>query len=312
MATHDEGGMDGPARLRKIIHFDMHAFYASVDQRDNPELRGKPVAVGDSRERGVVAAASYEARRFGVRSAMPSVTAKRKCPGLIFVIDSEGAREMVAALGSRLRTARDNVMLSRRVRDGYAKRLAACLKVKGVTNTPEIGNFARAKQPTDGPIVAPAGLMETRLATFIASETLREEVFGPAVLVVWCADENELLSAINETPGSLTASIFAASGDHALAQRMVPLLSVKAGRVVYNGVPTGVRVAAAMVHGGPFPSTNRPDTTAVGAFAIERWTRPVCFQNVPDSLLPPALREREPSAGPRLIDGRWTHEMRRE
>src|SRR5579863_9613785 len=78
-------GSSQAPELRRIIHIDMDAFYASVEQRDNPALRGLPVAVGGARERGVVAAASYEARKFGVHSAMASVTAKRKCPELVFV-----------------------------------------------------------------------------------------------------------------------------------------------------------------------------------------------------------------------------------
>jgi DNA polymerase IV len=83
--TSGSGEQSSKPEQRRIVHVDLDAFYASVEQRDNPELRGKPVAVGGSRERGIVAAASYEARRFGVHSAMPSVTARRKCPELIFV-----------------------------------------------------------------------------------------------------------------------------------------------------------------------------------------------------------------------------------
>ena len=92
--------------LRVIMHADMDAFYASVEQRDHPELRGRPLAVGGASARGVVAAASYEARRFGVRSAMPSVEAKRRCPKLTFVRGNMTLRERLPMWSSRSGTAR--------------------------------------------------------------------------------------------------------------------------------------------------------------------------------------------------------------
>src|SRR6202048_4189330 len=100
MASSDDRPDAGVQPHRKIIHIDMDAFYASVEQRDDPDLRGKPVAVGGSTERGVVAAASYEAREFGVRSAMASVTAKRQCPDLIFV---EPRFEIYKAVSQQIR-----------------------------------------------------------------------------------------------------------------------------------------------------------------------------------------------------------------
>ncbi|CAJ0853674.1 DNA polymerase IV [freshwater sediment metagenome] len=161
----DEKGHAPPPR--KIIHIDMDAFYASVEQRDNPELRGKPVAVGGARERGVVAAASYEARKFGVRSAMPSVTARRKCPDLIFV-------------RPRFDVYRDVSMQIRAVFAEYTPLIEplaldeAYLDVtenfKGVSSATQIAEDIRAKIRKATGLTASAGVSYNKFLAKIASD----------------------------------------------------------------------------------------------------------------------------------------------
>jgi acyl-CoA reductase-like NAD-dependent aldehyde dehydrogenase len=128
-------------------------------------------------------------------------------------------------------------------------------------------------------------------------------VFGPCSLLVRCDDEAQLCRVLAALEGQLTATLHIEPADHAIAQRLLPLLQRKAGRVLVNAFPTGVEVCDAMVHGGPFPATSDGRSTSVGTAAIERFLRPVCFQNLPDALLPAALQAGNPWAIPRRSGG---------
>jgi NADP-dependent aldehyde dehydrogenase len=150
---------------------------------------------------------------------------------------------------------------------------------------------------------ARAALYQTDAATFLANSALEEEIFGPTSLIVACKDENELLEVARHIEGQLTATIHATAADRALAGKLMPTLERKAGRILFNGFPTGVEVSHAMVHGGPFPATSDSRTTSVGATAIERFLRPVCYQDVPAELLPDALRDENPLGLVRIVDG---------
>jgi NADP-dependent aldehyde dehydrogenase len=150
---------------------------------------------------------------------------------------------------------------------------------------------------------AQAALYACDAATYIASPALDEEIFGPASLVVACRDEAEMLAVARHLEGQLTATVHATAGDRELAGSLLPTLERKAGRVLFNGFPTGVEVSHAMVHGGPFPATSDSRSTSVGATAIERFLRPVCYQDVPADLLPEALRDDNPLGLARLVDG---------
>src|ERR1700736_5098515 len=146
---------DEPARQRKIIHIDMDAFYASVEQRDNPELQGKPVAVGGSRERGVVAAASYEARAFGVHSAMPSVTAKRRCPDLVFVTPRFDVYRAVSLQIRAIFAEYAPIIEPLALDEAY---LDVTENLKGIVSATQIAETIRAKIRTDTGLTASAGV----------------------------------------------------------------------------------------------------------------------------------------------------------
>lgn len=155
-----------PVLQRKIIHIDMDAFYASVEQRDNPELRGKPVAVGGSHERGVVAAASYEARAFGVRSALPSVTAKRRCPDLIFVTPRFDVYKAVSLQIREIFAEYTPLIEPLSLDEAY---LDVTENLKGIASATEIAEAIRSKIKKDTSLTASAGVSYNKFLAKLAS-----------------------------------------------------------------------------------------------------------------------------------------------
>src|SRR5580693_2960285 len=158
---------DGPTRQRKILHIDMDAFYASVEQRDNPELRGKPVAVGGSRERGVVAAASYEARECGVHSAMPSATAKRKCPNLIFVKPRFDVYRAVSLQIRAIFAAYTPIIEPLSLDEAY---LDVTENLKGIASATQIAEEIRGQIRTETSLTASAGVSYNKFLAKLASD----------------------------------------------------------------------------------------------------------------------------------------------
>jgi DNA polymerase-4 len=162
-----EGHLAEVAGLRKIVHIDMDAFYASVEQRDNPELRGKPVAVGGSRERGVVAAASYEAREFGVHSAMPSATAKRKCPNLIFVKPRFDAYKAISLQIRNIFAEYTPVIEPLSLDEAY---LDVTENLKGIVSATWVAEEIRARIRAETQLTASAGVSYNKFLAKLASD----------------------------------------------------------------------------------------------------------------------------------------------
>jgi NADP-dependent aldehyde dehydrogenase len=219
-------------------------------------------------------------------------------PGLLFLPAGHGLED--ALLGAVGGTAAAP-MLNGRIRDQLAAGLS------GLSGRDDVEVLLpEGPVPGAGAWAAPALFRTTARAVAADPEGLTREVFGPAALVVEYRDAADLLAALDAVAGSLTATVHAEPGDGFELTALLGRLREMAGRVIYNGWPTGVAVAWAMNHGGPWPATTSAAHTSVGATAIRRWLRPVCYQSLPDELLPEGLRAANPWQLPRRLDGALT------
>lgn len=216
------------------------------------------------------------------------------CPGLVVAVKGAGFEVFRGALADTLQGGAPAPMLGEGIARAYQTGLAH-LKASGAQT---------AFPPKEAlPRFGAAALLEVAAKAFLSDPSLAEEVFGPLTLLVACEDEVERRAVLASLPGQLTATLWTDATDEPLTADLLPLLAGKAGRVLFNGVPTGVEVGHAMVHGGPWPATSAPATTSVGTRAITRWARPVCYQDAPESLLPPVLHEGNPLGIWRMKNG---------
>ncbi|MBY8824136.1 aldehyde dehydrogenase (NADP(+)) [Sphingomonas colocasiae] len=218
-------------------------------------------------------------------------------PGLVFGVEGADLDRFVAAASAALAEAQPQVMLTQAIHVAFERGVE--------TLSAGAALVGRGRAP-DGCNRGQAALFTTDADAVIANPELVHEVFGAASLVVRARDLDQIARVLRTLEGQLTATLHLGEGDAEPARALLPILERKAGRILANGWPTGVEVAHAMVHGGPWPATSDPRSTSVGSAAIERFLRPVCYQDLPDALLPDAIRDGNPLGLPRLVDGELT------
>ncbi|MCG2839436.1 aldehyde dehydrogenase (NADP(+)) [Sandaracinobacter sp. RS1-74] len=217
-------------------------------------------------------------------------------PGLLLALAGPELDAFLADAGGHVSTAPAQVMLSAGIHAAYERGKA---ELAGSAGMRQVAQGQADSAPNRGA----AGLFTMTGAELLADPERAHEIFGATSLVVACADEAELLAVLRALEDQLTATLHADAQDLEAARRLLPTLERKAGRILANGWPTGVEVTHAMVHGGPFPATSDGRSTSVGTLAIERFLRPVCYQDLPEALLPEALRGEGAAGIPLRLNG---------
>lgn len=223
-------------------------------------------------------------------------------PGLVIGRENQNFRTLNEKLGTLFRQGAAGTMLYPGILKSYEEAVAHTAKIDGIAVT-------RSSQKADSAKTeAIPALFETDAATWLGNPALADEIFGPSTIAVRCGKDEDLLSIANALHGTLTATVFGTPEDLEQHRALLAVLETKAGRVIFNGFPTGVEVSPAMHHGGPYPATADTKFTSVGTAAILRFLRPVCYQNFPASALPPELQNANPQHIWRIVNGKLTQD----
>jgi NADP-dependent aldehyde dehydrogenase len=219
-------------------------------------------------------------------------------PGVVFVPAGEAGDAFAADLGTRLAGSEPQVLLNERLRDALSSSVATLGELAEPVADPA--------SPAEPGFRFRPGAYRAAASDLAEQPGLLDERFGPVVLLLAYGSRDELLAGLERVEGQLTGTVHAQEEDAELVRALVDVLEERAGRVIFDGFPTGVAVTYGMHHGGPFPATTAPAHTSVGMTAIRRFLRPVAFQNAPAHVLPPELRDENPLGIWRRVDGELT------
>jgi alpha-ketoglutaric semialdehyde dehydrogenase len=221
-------------------------------------------------------------------------------PGLVFLPEQRSSANFLPAFQDQVAHSPKFTVLTSGIRNSYQR------EIQSRKSRADIALIAEGEQPASGiAFLAGVAAFQTDVPSLLRSPDLSSEVFGPSTLLVHFSNKQELLEAARSLSGHLTATIHGTEEDLRGFSDLVELLQNKVGRIVFNGYPTGVEVCHAMIHGGPYPASTDSRTTSVGSQAIFRFARPVCYQDFPDSALPPELKNANPLGIWRMVDGKF-------
>ncbi len=218
-------------------------------------------------------------------------------PGIVLVPESDGASDFVQELHAHVAGSGASALLTAGIAREYSRATQA--------RASQVRLSAHAGEGEDSSeFAARAKLFEASVDDLLANPSLADEIFGPDTLLVHCSGTQDYLRAAQALDGHLTATLLGDDEDLAANRELIRILEQKAGRLIFNGFPTGVEVCHAMVHGGPYPATSDSRFTSVGTLAVYRFARPVCFQGFPQAMLPLELQDANPLGITRLRDGK--------